>query len=110
MTRKLRSLLDEFDGNSTGPMRPELSCPFCEPGAPCKSMSTVKPSCCAQLTARIRYGYLGTSGQFGEVGMVLLTCPVTYGSVSCTSTAQYPIGIRRAFNPASFICCRSSRV
>ena len=34
-----------------GPIRPELSNPFCDPGAACKSISTFRPNSSAHLTS-----------------------------------------------------------
>ena len=37
-----------------GPILPELSKPFCDPGAPCKSRITLSSNSSAHLTKRFR--------------------------------------------------------
>lgn len=69
---------------------PELSKPFCEPGAPCKSMITLMPTWPAQLTPFSRKS----------------AAPLAYGE-SELSNAQYPTGILTRLKPLSLIFSKS---
>jgi hypothetical protein len=72
-----------------------LSNPFCDPGAPCRSIRTISGGVVrrAHPTARSRY----------------VAAPLTYG-VPVALKAQKPIGTRTALMPAAARVCRSSKV
>lgn len=64
---------------------PELSKPFCDPGAPCKSKMTCKELFFAQFSAWRRYGQ--APGMYGETDVL------KFVSFEVIGTDQYPSGI-----------------
>ena len=78
-----------------GPGRrcPLLSKPFCDRGAPCRSMMTLMPVCLAQPIALSRYG----------------AAPCTNGSPYVLK-AQYQIGIRTTLKPDALVSAMKPRV